>query len=316
MPHIHLLTASGALQRQLIASVLEALTSRGYEDVRREESRDWGALLSENRSAGLFGDRSVVVVEEAERMGPMPSRLASMLEPDDAPVHVVLAFSKPEPQPAVPKEFLPLCTVSKASAPSPWSRERDDAVRAAAEKHAVTIGRDAVSLLKELYDDLAELRSEAEKIALVCELEGRRAVTVSDVEVYCMSDGSRGMLKLLDGICRGKSAESLASLEEMSGGELLPLVSALHNRARAAYYSAACPGEAPAFIRALGVRDYAARLAEGAARIYGKDKLRDFVVGLIRINANEKSGRGASWRDLCVLIIDLMGDVGEMSPRT
>jgi DNA polymerase III delta subunit len=319
MPRVHLLTASGALQRSLLASTLKELASRGYEDVRREDGSDWASLLTENRSAGLFDDRSVVVVEEAERMGVMPAPLASMLEPDSAAVHILLVSGKPEPQAIIPKEFLSLCAVSKASAPSPWSKERDDIILSAARKHSVAVSRAVVSLLKELYDDVAELGSEAEKLAVICGLNGRREVSVPDVETYCMSDGSRGLLKLLDGICQGKRVESLASLGEilggLGGGELLPLVSALHNRARAAYYFAAYPGEASAFIRALGVRDYAARLAESASRIYGREKLLEFTMGLIRINSNEKSGLGASWRDLCILIIDLMSGAGKDGQR-
>jgi DNA polymerase III delta subunit len=298
-----------------LASTLKELASLGYEDVCREDGSDWASLLTENRSAGLFGDKSVVVVEDAERMGVMPAPLASMLEPDSAAVHILLVSGKSEPQAVIPKEFLPLCAVSKASAPSPWSKERDDIILSAARKHSVAVGRAAVSLLKELYDDVAELGSEAEKLAVICGLNGRREVSVTDVETYCMSDGSRGLLKLLDGICQGKRVESLASLGELGGGELLPLVSALHNRARAAYYFAAYPGEASAFIRALGVRDYAARLAESASRIYGREKLLEFTMGLIRINSNEKSGLGASWRDLYILIIDLMSGAGRDGQR-
>ncbi|MDR1917184.1 MAG: hypothetical protein LBQ58_11485 [Synergistaceae bacterium] len=317
MPHIHLLLASGAPQRRLITSTLEALASSGYVDVRREECGDWAALLTENRSPGLFDDKSVVVVEEAERMGVMPPRLAPMLESAESRVHILLVSNKSDAQSIIPKEFLPLCAISKASTPSPWSRERDDIVCTIAKEHAISMSRDVVSLLKELYDDIGELESEAGKLALICELRGKKSVSLSDVEAYCLSDGSRSLLKLLDGICTGKFIESLISLNEMSGsGELLPLVSALHNRIRIAFYMAAYPHEAVAFARALGVRDYAARLAENAARIYGKSKLLDFVVGLIRINANEKSGLGASWRDLAILIIDLMSDIEKSCART
>jgi hypothetical protein len=115
------------------------------------------------------------------------------------------------------------------------------------------------------------------------------------------------MLKLLDGICGGRTAECLASLEILSrNAELLPILGALHNRMRISLYAAEFPNERPMFARALGARDYALRHAERAVSLYGREKLLRFVMGLININANEKSGMGASWRDLYILVIDLM----------
>jgi DNA polymerase-3 subunit delta len=122
-----------------------------------------------------------------------------------------------------------------------------------------------------------------------------------------MSDGSRGMLKLLDGICRGAHTDVLQALDTLSrNSELLPLLSAIHNRIRLALYIAAFPMKREAFAKALGARDYATRMAETAAGIYGRDKLVNFAAGLIRINYNEKSGLGASWRDLSLLVINLL----------
>jgi hypothetical protein len=46
--------------------------------------------------------------------------------------------------------------------------------------------------------------------------------------------------------------------------------------------------------------------------MYGSAKLLDFVTGLIRIAANERTGRGASWKDLNVLVIDLLAAPGRV----
>jgi DNA polymerase-3 subunit delta len=179
-----------------------------------------------------------------------------------------------------------------------------------ARRNGVSIRRDAIMLLKELYEDSGEVTSEAEKVAIFCKMSGRGEVTVSDVQSLCMSDGSRGMLKLLDGICRGTYADALQALDVLQrSSELLPLLSAIHNRIRLALYIAAFPKEREAFARALGARDYAMRMAETAAGIYGREGLVNFTAGLIRINYNEKSGLGAAWRDLSMLVIKLLSGV-------
>jgi DNA polymerase-3 subunit delta len=311
VPHIHLLIATGTSQRRLLDSTVSTLSKNGYGDVRRQETTDWRSLLTENMGGGLFDDRCVVIVEEAEKLGPLPDGLASLLSPPDSSC-VIILVCKSETSSPIPKAHLKACSVSKEAELSPWSRKRDDIIAGEAKKYGASIRRDAVMLLKELYEDSGELAGEAAKLGAFCALEGRREITKSDVESLCLSDGSRGMLKLLDGICDGRHADSLQALDSLARhSELLPLLSALHNRARLALYIASFPGETPAFARALGAGDYALRQAESAARIYGRAPLVKFVAGLIRINSNEKSGMGASWRDLIVLVIDLMSSAGK-----
>jgi DNA polymerase-3 subunit delta len=176
-----------------------------------------------------------------------------------------------------------------------------------ARRQGIGIARGAVSILKELFEDVGELAAEAEKLACFCVFRKIREISEADVEEFCMSDGSRNMLRLLDGLCAGHSVESLTSLNDMSGrSELLPLLSALHNRFRLALYFAVFPGDKANFARALGAKDYAMRNADSAARKYGSEKLSVFVTGLIRITSNERIGQGAAWRDLSLLVIDLL----------
>ena len=306
MPHVHLLIASGTAQRRLIETTTTKLKTKGYEPGVRQEGGDWHALLTENRGVGLFGDKSIVVVDDAEKLGPMPVQLAPLREAEGAAV-VLLLVCKSESANIVPKDLLKECSVSKASEPSPWSKERDMAISEAAKSHGISIRYEAISLLKELFEDSGELAAEAEKLAIFCGMTGKKEITRSEIEAFCLTDGSRSLLKLLDGICAGAYVESLEHLEILNrGGELLPLVSALHNRTRLALYAAAFPSEGPLFSKTLGARDYAWRQAESAARLYGKEKLLDFVAGLIRINANEKSGLGSGWRDLQIQVISLM----------
>ncbi|MDR1651396.1 MAG: hypothetical protein LBR87_06390 [Synergistaceae bacterium] len=306
MPHLRLLSGPGAALRRLISEELDRLSAAGYEDVRRLECGEWAPLLTENRGRGLFGDRSVILVEEAEKLGVMPERLAPMLEPPGAD-SVILLVCRSDAPASVPKALMKLCTSVKASEPSFWSRERDDIVISEAERKGLSVSRDALSLLKELFDDTGELASETAKAASICRVRGKKEISAAEVEEFCLSDGSRNLLKLLDGLCSGRPGESRACLGSLSlHSELTPLLSALHNRFRIAMYFSLCAKERASFARALGAKEYASRLAESASRLYGGEKLRNFVTGLVRIASNERSGQGASWRDLDLLVIDLM----------
>jgi DNA polymerase-3 subunit delta len=306
MPHLRLITGSGTAQRRLVAKELAALATKGYVLRARMEGGEWRSLLTENRGRGLFDERSVIVVDDAEKMGPMPENLASLMESEDASV-VILLVAKSEVPVIVPKALSGRCSHSKAEEPSPWSKDRDGIVADAARRHGVAIGRESASLIKEMFEDSGEMASESDKVASFCAATGRREVTREDVEALCLSSGGKSLLKLLDGICAGQVAQSLASLDALAaGGELLPTLSALHNRMRIALYSAAFPREKGLFAKALGAKDYASRQADRAASLYGRAKLLDFVTGLILVNSNEKSGAGASWRDLGVLVINLL----------
>lgn len=306
MPHIHILAAPGTAQRRLLDTTLASLAKKGYKDIRRREGGDWASLLTENRCAGLFDEKTAVVVEDTEKLGAFPAHLAPLMEPDGAD-SVILLLCKTENQTPIPKDLLPRCSLAKATEPSPWSKERDEMIRDAAKRKDVAVSYDAVILLKELFEDTGELVAETDKLAERCRSGTKKEISIQDVEAFCLSDGSKSLLKLLDGMCTRKHAECLKSMEALAqNADLLPLLSALHNRIRLALYSALYPTEKQAFAKALGARDYALRQAETAAKLYGAEKLQTFVTGLIRINSNEKSGLGASWRDLGILLIDLM----------
>ncbi len=306
MPHVHILTGGGSAQRRLMEATLKAYAARGYEDITRQEGGDWAALLTENSGGGLFGEKRVVVVDEAEKLGVLPERYAPLLEPKNAETAILL-ICKNETAIPVPKTLIPKCTLSKATEPSPWSKERDEIILSAAREQGVGVARDAVSLMKELFEDTGELAGETKKLALHCLVAKKKEISRADIETLCLSDGGKNLLKLLDGICAGKEAETLNALEALrKGSELLPLLSAIHNRIRLALYFAAHERESGLFARALGAKDYAMRQAETAVRMYGKASILRFTIGLITINANEKSGRGAQWRDLDLLVVELL----------
>ena len=304
MPHLHVISGTGAALRRFLAQEKTKLESDGYDDISGSQAGDWGVLLSENSGRGLWSDRSAVIVEEAERLGPLPARFASMLEGPGSD-NVILLVCKPDAS-IIPKDMASRCIVSKVSSPPPWSKERDEIIYGEAKKFKVGVSRAPLSMLKEMFEDIGELAAAAAMVARVCASRGGREVTEADVEELCLSDGGRNLLKLLDGLCDGNRADCMASLEDLSSRhEFQPLIAALHNRFRLAMYLAMFDDRA-GVVRALGARDYAVRKAEAAARIYGAERLGKFVTGLVRITSNDRAGRGAGWRDLSLLVIDLL----------
>ena len=177
-------------------------------------------------------------------------------------------------------------------------------VSSLAQKMHVNIDKDGVALIVELLDDPEEIRGQLFSLSM---MKKNSVVTAADVDAMCLDDGSRNLLRLLDGLCLKESTVVLKSLYAISkNGELIPLISALHNRMRLAWYASENSRCGALFANALGARDYAWKMACGAAKRYGTKALSTFVTGLIRLNIDEKSGTSAGWNGLETLIISLL----------
>lgn len=302
MPSLRLIVASGTAQRRLLEETIKEYEKKGCFLASRQEGGEWNSLLSDNMSGGLFDDSRLVVVESAVQMGPMPKGLASMAE-KDSPVIIVLVYDS-DPSKLIPKEVMEKTITLKPEEFPRWPRERQAWVMNLAKKMNVNIEREAAAMIVELLEDPEEIRGQLVSLSM---LRKGGMLTRLDVETMCMDDGSRNLLRLLDGLCTGNTRDVMKSFRSISGnGELIPLVSALHNRMRLAWHASANPGNGAMFAKAFGARDYAWKMACGASSIYGAEPLSDFVTGLIRINIDEKSGRGSGWQGLETLIITLL----------
>lgn len=302
MPSLSLIVASGASQRRVLDETVKSLGKKGYTLSGRQEGGEWVSLLSENMSGGLFDENRLVVVESAALLGVLPENLSSMVDAD-APVVILLVYDA-EPTKFISKEILKKCAVIRAEEFPRWPRERQAWVSDKARKMGLTMDYDAVALMVELLEDPEEIRSQLAALHL---LKKNAPVKMADVQAFCLDDGSGNLLKLLDSLCGGNAVAALKSLREISaGGELFPTITALHNRTRMALYAAEYPRDSERFSRALGARNYAWRQATGAARLFGALALASFVTGLIKINMEEKSGRGSGWYGLELLLLELL----------
>ncbi|MBQ0055275.1 MAG: hypothetical protein KBS54_03910 [Synergistaceae bacterium] len=306
MPELRLVVASGTSQRRLLEETAKELEQKGYAMSARLEGGEWQPLLSDNMSGGLFDENRFIIVEEAESLGTLPEQFSPMVQ-KDSPVVIVLVYEN-EPSKLIPKEILGKCTVLKPAAYPRWPRERQQWVETLARNMNVALARDAAALMVELVEDPEEIRGQLVTLAA---LKGGKIVSAEDVENFCLDDGSKNLLRLLDGICSGDSTAAMKSLAAMEktaqSGDLIKLTSALHNRFRLAFYGAVFPRMAEHFKNAFGARDYAWRLAQSAARRFGPRALFRFLVGILRLNAGEKSGTSNGWHELEFLVIELFG---------
>lgn len=302
MPSLRLIVASGTAQRRLLEETVKEYEKKGYILTSRQEGGEWPSLLSDNMSGGLFDENRLVVVDGALQMGPMPKGLVSMIEKESSVV-IVLVYDS-DPSKLIPKEAMDKCTVLRPEEFPRWPRERQTWVINTAKNMKINIGRDAAAMIVELLEDPEEIRGTLLSLSM---LKREGIITPIDVETMCLDDGSRNLLRLLDGICSGNTQDVMRSFRSISkNGELIPLVSALHNRMRLAWYASANPRNGAMFAKALGARDYAWKMACGASSLYGLKPLSAFITGLIKTNIDEKSGSGSGWQGLETLIIALL----------
>lgn len=303
MPSLLLISATGTAQRRLMEETVADFEKKGYVVSGRQEGGEWIPLLSDNLSGGLFDENRIVIVDSASLLGPFPESLDPMVEAD-SPVIILLVFDS-EPSKIFPAETLKKCRILKAPPFPRWPRERMIWLLNMAEELKIKIDRKAAALIIELTEDPEEIRRQLSSLSL---LKKGETVNVSDVENMCLDDGTRNLLKLLDGLCCGDHIKTLKSLNAISkNGNLIPLVSAIHNRMRLAWYASMNPRDGALFAQSLGAKNYAWNMAGNAVRRYSTPAISKFVLGLIKINIDEKSGTGSGWTSLETLVIELMG---------
>lgn len=299
MPQVVLISGSGTAQRSLVSDTLERLQKDGYSEVVRQEGGTWPSLLADNLSSGLFSQKRVILVEDAESLGAFPESSVPLLE-KKADVVLLLVYGV-DYKKSFSKEALPRIQCIKIpAAPKPWEKERW--IRDRASEIDLKLSPEALTLLAERIDDLEELKSELLKIGQVS-----TGGVVSKDRILNLSteDGLGNMLHFLDGLCEGEVAKTLAEYRLLSArkNELLPAVTALHNRIRLAWYAARFPNQKIEFQRALLARDYAWKKAQHCAKLYSKEALLNLMTDIVRIQFQARNGSGAGWLDLELALI-------------
>lgn len=315
MPALLLISASGTAQRRILEEAASKLQKKGYSAAGRQEGGEWSSLLSDNLSGGLFDENRFIVVESAAALGPFPEKLSGMVDPDGS-VSLILVYDTDTSQTAgkrmtpdklIPKDVLAKCELLKGEEFPRWPRERQQWTSKLAGEFGVKLSSEGTAMIVELLDDPEEIRAQIKSLAL---LKRGAPVSADDVRQLCLDDGSRNLLRLLDGLCSGDFTGVIKSLRSMrrsgaKSGDLNGLFASLQNRMRLAWY-AGTGRSAPIFAKALGARDYAWKMGREADRRYGHPALTEFMSELMRLQIDERSGSGSGWNGLETVLVKLM----------
>ena len=311
MPALLVISASGTAQRRLLEETEAELEKKGFVPAGRQEGGEWVSLLSDNLSGGLFDENRYIVVESASELGPFPEKLAYMADPQGA-VALILVYDTDSqgegkraagPSKLIPKEVLAKCRMLRAAEFPRWPRERQQWVLSLAKELKVALSRGAVAMLVELTDDPEEIRSQLKSLGL---LRKAKEVDEEDVKLICLDDGSRNLLRLLDGLCTGNFegvTKSIASTKKRD--DVNSVFTPVHNRMRLAWY-AGMGKEAALFAKALGAKDYAWRMGKEADSLYGHRAISEFIAELLSTVIEERGGVGSGWNGFETAIVRLL----------
>ncbi|MEN2995772.1 MAG: hypothetical protein ABC360_01985 [Acetomicrobium sp.] len=100
-----------------------------------------------------------------------------------------------------------------------------------AQRKGLSLTGEALYLLDEWIEDVEEIESEIEKFCLA----EQKSVTADMVRELSKDEGSRALIRLLDGVCLRDGKTILSSLKQLQGKtEFLVVVTSLYNRLRLA----------------------------------------------------------------------------------
>lgn len=293
MPRLKALTASGAAGRQFLRETLEELEREGYLRAGASGEEDWSSLISAASTAGLFDEKRVTVVEGAEKLGPFPDSMATLLDDEDGG-NVILLVYESSPVKLFKPEIRKKVDFLKADTPSipPWKRK--EWLLAQSRRMSAVLADDGAAILGEMMDDPGELRSELEKLAGYAD---GGPITGEMVRQLSFDEGSGRMLTFLDSFCQGRFGEVLQCLDGMKKEEsVLPAATALYNRLRPALYLGLFPDKGAEWVSlVLQIKDYPMRMSREALRRYPAKALADLSLGLLNLSWKEKTGLAEGW---------------------
>ena len=298
MPHLCVIPA-GIAQRRQLAEYISSCVKSGYSissrfDASNNKEISWNSVLAASRSGGLFAEKQLFIIESAEFLGEFPEELEQYLESAAETDSVVVCVYATESKGSA-KVFSSLALskvefTAKDEAIPPWKRK--DWVMRFSKELGVPISYEAAALLAESMDEQEELRGELVKLA---DYSRPRQISIELVRQLSFDEGGSSMLKFLDGFSQGKAEDVISSLKYLKQDTSpLPMITALSNRLRPALYITLYKDEQAA-LTVLGVRDYAARMAKQALKIYGKPAIQEFMLELSRLSYMEKTNYAEGW---------------------
>ncbi|MDR2523749.1 MAG: hypothetical protein LBC93_08645 [Synergistaceae bacterium] len=311
MPRLIVIEAHES-QRRKLEELLAELTRKGYALTGRVESAPpggWPEVIAASRSGGLFDAKRMMVVEGAEQLGPFPPALVNLLEneADDVIVAVFAGDTKNTQKIFSGVSSQKITFIRAEVAVPPWKRGKW-LIGLAAER-SCRLDASAAALLAESLESQEELRAELSKLAFHAD---GKPITVETVKLLSFDEGGNALLRFLDGVCQNRPKDVVNALRHLqSDPSPLPLLTALYNRLRPALYiaCASLQTETKALAAIGATREYALRMARAALEHFGREGIKNFMLGLIRLSYLEKTSAAEGWPGFEVALWGLMGQV-------
>ena len=312
MPHIIAIENSESQRRQL-SERLKELEKKNWPLNARYEAQNfgtWNKLFETAVTPGLFVQREVIVIENAETLGEFPETLMNLIEDDKADCILVLIFNSDTKNLKVIKDSIEL--IKPEAQISPW--ERPKWLIALAKEQKFNLAYDAAQLLADSIESQEELRAEINKLALYSEgwspADGCD-IKLSDVQNLSFDEGGSSLLMFLDGVCANNPFDVSRALKYLRNEDsVLPTLTAIANRLRPALmFSCFNKKFSDDVLKTLGTKNYAAKKAQLALKNFGADRIKTFMAKSARLSFLEKTGKAEAWQGFELIIWELMARV-------
>lgn len=304
MAAVILVAAPLASQKRLVDAEVARLTKLGFSVDRRFETADWKTLSEEVCAAGLFTQRRILIVEDASTLGTMPEDWLKRIEKEEQTDTVVLLLYEKVTAKDLGAKGFGLCKIVKPEPAPFWPSRRAQWLVKLASQQGVNLATDAASLMVEWIEEEEELRSQLEKFSL----HGEKRVTVETVRALCANEGHRLMLNLLDALADVDGSAAALAFDGLRTTPFIPVLSAVHKRVRAAWYTSLWGSKTAASV--LGLSDYQARTAADTAKKFSSSILVLLLGEVLRLSLTERSGDGEGWNGLERVLLGALSATG------
>ena len=309
MPHIIAIENSESQRRQL-SERLKELEKKNWPLNARYEAQNfgtWNKLFEIAVTPGLFVQREVIVIENAETLGEFPETLMNLIEDDKADCILVLIFNSDTKNLKAIKDSIEL--IKPEAQISPWDRPKW--LIALAKEQKFNLAYDAAQLLADSIESQEELRAEINKLALYSEGDntvGGHDIKLSDVQNLSFDEGGSSLLMFLDGVCANNPFDVSRALKYLRNEDsVLPTLTAIANRLRPALMLSCFNKKfSDDVLKMLGTKNYAAKKAQLALKNFGADRIKTFMAKAARLSFLEKTGKAEAWQGFELIIWELM----------
>lgn len=308
MPHIIAIENSESQRRQLSEKIKE-LEKKGWPLNGKNDAQNfgtWEKLFENAITPGLFSQREVIVIENAETLNEFPEALSNFIEDDKADIILILIFNGDS---KTLKPIKNLITLIKPEAQIPPWKRQEWLMKLAKEKN-FSLAPNAAQLLGESIESQEELRGEIEKLSLYSE---GKEIKINDIENLCFDEGGRAQLNFLDGVCSNNYNDVARALKYLRTQPLLPVLAAITNRLRPALIISCFNKNVEGALKAIGFditkKNYALNKAKTALKNFGAEKIKIFMIKSARLSFLEKTNRAEGWQGFELIIWELMSKI-------